>query len=76
MTITAALTPWLQGLHRGYKYGILMVAAWIPVALPRLPLVIAVVLAMATSLFFLATRSERTRAGGAAASGEQTDPFP
>jgi len=55
---------WLQSLHRGYKYGILMVAAWTPVAFPRHPFIVAVVLAMATSLFFLAARSERRPAGG------------
>jgi hypothetical protein len=74
--IPAAPTLWLQGLHRGYKYGILMVAAWTPVAFPRHPFIMAVVLVMATSLFFLATPSERTPAGGATASGEKADAYP
>jgi hypothetical protein len=64
---------WLQGLHRGYKWGILLVAAWAPVAFPKHPFIMAVVLVMATSLFFMATRSERTPAGGAAASGQKKD---
>jgi hypothetical protein len=68
--ISAVPTLWLQGLHRGYKYGILMVAAWTPVAFPRHPIIIAVVLAMASALFFLATRSERKPAGDAAVSAK------
>jgi hypothetical protein len=67
---------WLQGLHRGYKYGILMVAAWTPVPFPRHPFIMAGILVMATSLFFLATRSERTPAGTAADSGQKTDAYP
>jgi hypothetical protein len=57
-------------MHRGYKYGILMVAAWTPVAFPRHPFIVAVFLAIATSLFFLATRAERRQAGDTAVSAE------
>ena len=57
MTITAALTPWLQGLHRGYKFAILLIAAWAPVMFPRGPFMAAGILVIATALFLIATRS-------------------
>jgi hypothetical protein len=48
---------WLQGLQRGYKCGILMVAAWAPVVCPRHPFMAAGFLVIATALFLIATRS-------------------
>src|SRR5579862_9838355 len=55
---------WLRGLHRGYKFGILMIAAWAPAAFPRHPIVAAIILAVASAVFFLATLSERTSTSG------------
>jgi hypothetical protein len=67
--IPAALTFWLQGLHRRYKFAILLIAAWAPVIFPRRPYMAAGVLALATALFLIATRSAPrpsvTESGGA-----------
>jgi hypothetical protein len=57
--IPAASTLWLQGLHRPYKFAILLIAAWAPVTFPRRPYIAAGVLALATALFLIATRSAR-----------------
>ena len=52
-----APTLWLQGLHRRYKFAILLTAAWAPVIFPRRPFMAAGILVIATALFLIATRS-------------------
>ena len=52
-----APTLWLQGLQRRYKFAILLVAAWAPVMFPQGPFMAAGILAIATALFLIATRS-------------------
>ena len=58
MTKPAAVPlRWLRGLHRVYKLGILLIAAWAPVSFPRQPFMAAGILVIATALFLMATRS-------------------
>jgi hypothetical protein len=49
------LIAWLRGLNRGYKFGILLAAAWAPFALPNHPLITWAFMALMTFLFLLAT---------------------
>ena len=73
MTITAVPVQWLRGLRRAYKLGILMFAAWTPLALPRHPFVAAAILMTATALFFLATRAGAARLSSEPEPREQVD---
>ena len=57
MRIAAAPALWLQGLHRRFKLAILLIAAWAPVSFPQQPFMAAGILAIATVLFFIATRT-------------------
>jgi hypothetical protein len=45
----------LRGLRRGYKFAILLVAAWAPFLLPNHPLMTWALMALMTLLFFVAT---------------------
>jgi hypothetical protein len=45
----------LRSLRRGYKFAILLVAAWAPFLLPNHPLMTWALMALMTSLFFVAT---------------------
>ena len=45
----------LRGLHRGYKFAILLVAAWAPFLLPNHPLMTWALMALMTLLFYVAT---------------------
>jgi len=49
-----APTLWLQGLHRRYKFAILLTAAWAPVIFSRRPF-------MAAEFLVIATRSLSSR---------------
>jgi Sec-independent protein secretion pathway component TatC len=49
------LIAWLRGLHRGYKFAILLVAAWAPFIFPNHPLMTWALMALMTILFFIAT---------------------
>ncbi len=46
---------WLRGLHRGYKFAVLLVAAWAPFMFPENPLFTGVLMGLTTALFFAAT---------------------
>lgn len=45
---------WLRGLHRGYKFAILLIAAWAPFMFPENPLFAGVLMAVTTAVFFMA----------------------
>jgi hypothetical protein len=49
------LIAWLRGLHRGYKFAILLVAAWAPFIFPGHPLLTWALMALMSILFFIAT---------------------
>jgi hypothetical protein len=49
------LLEWLRSLRRGYKFAILLVAAWAPFLLPNHPLITWGLMALTTILFFIAT---------------------
>ena len=46
---------WLRGLNRGYKFAVLLVAAWAPFMFPENPLFTGVLMGLTTALFFIAT---------------------
>jgi hypothetical protein len=46
---------WLRGLNRGYKFAVLLVAAWAPFMFPENPLFTGVLMGLGTALFFIAT---------------------
>jgi hypothetical protein len=46
---------WLRGIHRGYKFAVLLVAAWAPFLFPNHPLATWGLMVLATILFFIAT---------------------
>ena len=45
----------LRSLRRGYKFAILLIAAWAPFLLPNHPLMTWALMALMTLLFFVAT---------------------
>jgi Sec-independent protein secretion pathway component TatC len=53
------LSAMLRGLHRGYKFAILLVAAWAPFIFPNHPLITWALMALMTLLFFFATARGR-----------------
>jgi hypothetical protein len=55
MTSAQCLIGWLRGLHRGYKFAILLMAAWAPFVCPGYPLLTWALMAVMTLLFFIAT---------------------
>lgn len=55
----------LRGLHRGVLFGVLMVSAWVPVALPDRPLIVGLVTITAATVFFVATSSRTDNASSA-----------
>jgi hypothetical protein len=57
------LIDWLRGLRRGYKFAILLVAAWAPFILPNHPLMTWALMAIMTILFFIATARGRGVSG-------------
>ena len=57
------LIAWLRGLHRGYKFAILLVAAWAPFTFPNHPLITWALMALMTILFFVATARGRVVSG-------------
>jgi hypothetical protein len=48
----------LRGLHRGYKFALVLIAAWAPLAFPERPLLAGVLMALTTALFLTATGSK------------------
>ena len=57
------LIAWLRGLHRGYKFAILLVAALAPFTFPNHPLMTWALMALMTILFFIATARGRVVSG-------------
>jgi hypothetical protein len=56
---SARFIGWLRGMHRSYKFAILLIAAWAPFLFPNHPLVTWGVMVLATTLFFIATARGR-----------------
>jgi len=50
-----AVVGWFRGRRRGYKFAVLLVAAWAPFALPHNPVITGLLMAAATVVFFIAT---------------------
>ena len=55
MNSAAPILEWLRGWHRGYKFGVLLIAAWAPFMFPENPILTTIVMAAATTLFFVVT---------------------
>jgi hypothetical protein len=55
MNSAAPILEWFRGWHRGYKFGVLLIAAWAPFMFPESPVLTTVVMAVATTLFFVVT---------------------
>jgi len=55
MNSAAPILEWLRGWHRGYKFAVLLVAAWAPFLLPECPILTSAVMGVATTLFFVVT---------------------
>lgn len=47
----------LRGLHRGYKFAVLLTAAWAPFAFPDRPFFTGILMALMVALFFVTTGS-------------------
>ena len=60
MNAAAPIIQWLRGWHRGYKFGVLLIAAWAPFLFPASPMLTSVVMAIATTLFFVITGPRTT----------------
>lgn len=58
MKARAAVIIWLHGLHRGYKFAILLVAAWAPLMFPNHRVFTGLLMAATTALFLKATGSK------------------
>jgi len=59
MNSAAPILEWLRGWHRGYKFGVLLIAAWAPFMFPENPILTTIVMAVATTLFFVVTAQRR-----------------
>jgi uncharacterized membrane protein (DUF106 family) len=55
MTPRTQLLERLRGWPRGYKFAVLLVAAWAPLLFPERPLWTVVIMAVTTMLFFVVT---------------------
>jgi hypothetical protein len=55
MNCAPPILEWLRGWHRGYKFAVLLIAAWAPFLFPESPILTSVVMAVATTLFFVVT---------------------
>ncbi len=53
---------WLRGLHRGFKFGILMIAVWTLVLGTAHPFVVLFVAGPAAALFYVSTTGPRAKA--------------
>jgi thiol:disulfide interchange protein len=49
------IVAWLRGLKRGFKFAILLVAAWAPFLFPEHPVVTGLLMGLCTAVFFIAT---------------------
>jgi len=50
----------LRGLHRGYKFAVLLIAAWAPFLLPGHPFLTWGLMALMSGLFIVVTGYSRT----------------
>jgi hypothetical protein len=64
MKVWRSFTDRLRGLHRGYKFAILLIAAWAPFLFPENPAAGGIVMATMTALFFLVTTKKPVPATG------------
>ena len=55
MNSAAPILQWLRGWRRGYKFGVLLIAAWAPFLFPESPILTTFVMAVGTTLFFVVT---------------------
>jgi len=55
MNSAAPILAWLRGWHRGYKFAVLLIAAWAPFLFPESPILTSVIMGVATTLFFVIT---------------------
>jgi len=55
MKYASLLVQRLRRLHRGYKFAILLIAAWAPFVSPENPAIGGLLMGSMTALFFLAT---------------------
>ena len=70
MTGTGALVQRLRGIRRGYKFAILLAAAWAPGLLPNQPLWAGLLMVSMTAIFFLATGAPREGAADSIPTGK------
>jgi hypothetical protein len=70
MTFNGALIQRLRGIRRGYKFAILLAAAWAPLLLPNQPLWAGLLMASMTTIFFLATKASRDGAANSIPTGK------
>ena len=75
MNSAAPILEWLRGWHRGYKFAVLLIAAWAPFMFPESPILTTVVMAVATTLFFVLTSPKAaTRHAESTTERERCDP--
>ncbi len=75
MNSAAPILEWLRGWHRGYKFAVLLIAAWAPLLFPESPILTSVVMAVATTLFFVVTGPKAaTRHAESTTERERCDP--
>jgi hypothetical protein len=75
MNSAAPILEWLRGWHRGYKFAVLLIAAWAPFLFPESPILTSVVMAVATTLFFVVTgHKAATRDAESTMERESRDP--
>ena len=55
------IVAWLRGLKRGYKFAILLVAAWAPFLFPEHPVATGLLMGLCTAVFFIATGPSKPR---------------
>lgn len=51
----SGILEWLRGLHRGYKFAVVLIAAWAPFAFPDRPLLTGILMALMVTVFFVTT---------------------
>jgi tryptophan-rich sensory protein len=66
------LVAWLKDLKRGYKFAILLTAAWSPFLFPEHPVLTGLLMGLCTTIFLLATGSTRPTNTAASAEAQST----
>ena len=62
MTGVSQAVLWLRSLHRGFKFGLLMIAVWTLVLGAAHPFVVLFIAGPAAALFFVSTTGRRAMA--------------